>query len=579
MIGPSLVAAVLLAALAAPVAAQDDVPWGVSSSSSSFRNHGEWLPKMSDVGVRTVRLFPEWGGLQPAPDTWTWDACDAMVQHAAESKIEINAILMGKPAWTKIGVHAFPMRNLPEWSAWVGGTVGHYKEQIHYWEVWNEGNGGFNDEHHTTVDYAKLAIEAYLAAKKADPRARIGLTVASFDAPYLQHAIAAQALAGHPDSFDYLCIHPYEIADEIAHPDGEIPYLWMTNRLRQALNNAGSRKTDAPVWITEVGRRLDSRPGQAVTDDDAARMVVKLYTMAIAQGIRRTQWFEAQDPVGEDQGFGLLGRNGQPRASYAAFRTMTSTLGQKPVYKGWLALGEKGRGYGFVFQGAAAPVLVAWMPAGETDASTKIHTKVELLDPAGAKTPLAAGQTLALSEVPVFVVGLPADLVTQAQANAAKAFPWGGDYAALKTVRLDYTKPGEPVQGLFPTSPLPIHTFADGSKGLLVDRSAPTNYFVHPSFGSLATGDYYVRLTVRRTVPGNVGMNCVYEVADSQGRSPYRNRGEWFGLSPDEGWQTHTWHLTDASFATMWGFDLGFRPEQTVSFVIGKVEVSTEALK
>jgi hypothetical protein len=35
-----------------------------------------------------------------------------------------------------------------------------------------------------------------------------------------------------------------------------------------------------------------------------------------------------------------------------------------------------------------------------------------------------------------------------------------------------------------------------------------------------------IRLTVRRVAGGNLGMNCSYEVADSQGRVPYRNRGQ-----------------------------------------------------
>jgi hypothetical protein len=44
-------------------------------------------------------------------------------------------------------------------------------------------------------------------------------------------------------------------------------------------------------------------------------------------------------------------------------------------------------------------------------------------------------------------------------------------------------------------------------------------------------------------------------------------------------WQTYTWHVTDACFATMWGYDFSIRPEQSVPFVIGKVEVSTIAFK
>jgi len=42
------------------------------------------------------------------------------------------------------------MQTLPEWSTWIGGTVAHYKDRIRYWRVWNEGNAGFNDGHHTT---------------------------------------------------------------------------------------------------------------------------------------------------------------------------------------------------------------------------------------------------------------------------------------------------------------------------------------------------------------------------------------------------------------------------------------------
>lgn len=70
-------------------------------------------------------------------------------------------------------------------------------------------------------------------------------------------------------------------------------------------------------------------------------------------------------------------------------------------------------------------------------------------------------------------------------------------------------------------------------------------------------------------------MNLIYEAADSQGRTPYKNRGQWFGASKDNGWQTYTWHLTDACFAKMWGYDFSIRPEQSVPFAIGKVEVST----
>src|SRR5204863_2164779 len=117
--------------------------------------------------------------------------------------------------WSQAKPHTFPMDDLPAWSEYVRRTVEHCRGSITYWEVWNEGNGGFNSGKYTTADYAKLASAAYTAAKLADPSAQIGLTTASFDPAYLGHAIMAQKAAGAAPQFDFLCIHPYELADNV----------------------------------------------------------------------------------------------------------------------------------------------------------------------------------------------------------------------------------------------------------------------------------------------------------------------------------------------------------------------------
>ncbi|MDB5355807.1 MAG: hypothetical protein JWN24_2260 [Phycisphaerales bacterium] len=538
-----------------------------------------WLPMMSAAGVSTVRLFPEWRDIEPSKGTWNWDRCDALVKAAADNHIEINGILMGSPPGSKAS-HAFPMDDLDGWSDYVSAVVGRYK-QIRYWEVWNEGNGGFNDGHHTTADYAKLAAFTYAAAKKANPRANVGLTVASFDAPYLNQAIGAMAKQGRPNSFDHLCIHPYEIADGLADPDGEIPFLWMTHLLRGMLKASAPERADAEIWITEVARRVEGTKGRVVTERDAAIALAKIYSMAIAQGIARTQWFEARDPVGEDQGFGLLSRDGTPRVSYTAFKTLTTHLGPAPKYDGWLALGHGGKGYGFVFQGKSAPVLVAWMPIGQTDKTLSFTADVQVFDAlTGTATSLKASQPLTLTDAPVLIVGIGPELVNEARAHAKSNFPWGGDYSTAKTVSVEPGSSEQP-SGVFQVqrNSTPTLKFPDGSTGILVRGDQAVNFYCHPTFADFRTTDYYVRISVRRVAPGNVGMNLNYEVADSQGRSPYKNRGQWFGATDSNDWQTYTWHISDACFSKMWGYDISFRPEQSVAFVIGKVEVSTEPFK
>ena len=573
----------LVAAEPAATAQRSGSPWGISSSASSFRNHEEWFPKMMDAGVTTIRLFPEWSTFEPKPEMWNWSDGDRLIKSAIDHKLEINAILMGSRPGSKSS-HTFPMDDLDGWSRYVSTVVGRYKRQIHYWEVWNEGNGGFNDGHHTTTDYARLAIATYEAARKADPKSQIGLTVASFDAPYLHQAIRSMAAQGKPNCFDFLCIHPYEIADGLSETDGEVPFLWMNRILRSMLKAAAPERANAEIWMTEVGHRLVSNKNRTVTEHDAAVALARMYTMAVAQGITCTQWFEAQDPAGEDQGFGLLKRDGSPRAAYRTMKVLSSTLGQSPRYQGWLALGDLQRGYGFVFAGETSDVLVAWMPTGlSLDAAHRTVTfgrDVGVTNLISAvSTKLSANTPLVLSEVPVIVAGLPEEIVQQARDNSSRNFPWGGDYTSAKTVSFQAGQPDQ-LQGVTPRGRVnyPTVTFADGSAGLVMpgDINHPISFYVHPSFAGFQVREYYIRATVRRLAAGNVGMNLRYEVADSQGRMPYANVGQWFGVSQESNWQTHTWHVKDACFSKMWGNDIVIAPEQSIPFALGKVEVSIE---
>jgi len=309
--------------------------------------------------------------------------------------------------------------------------------------------------------------------------------------------------------------------------------------------------------------------------------------MAIAQGITCTQWFEAQDPVGEDQGFGLLNRDGSPRVTWQMLKTLAGSLGPSPAYQGWLALGPEQRGYGFVFVAREVPVMVAWVPAERRSSSEwrmlKFSRDVRVTELWSTKTRnVPAGQPVVLTGGPVAVSGLPPELVQQARANSDGNFPWGGDYSSAQTISFQAGLPDK-IHGVFPRgrSSYPTVTFADGSMGLVVqgDINHPISFYAHPSFASFQTRDYYVRATVRRIAGGNVGMNLRYEVADSQGRSPYANVDQWFGVSQDSTWQTYTWHCKDACFSKMWGYDFAISPEQSVPFAIGKIEVSTKPFK
>ena len=279
-------------------------------------------------------------------------------------------------------------------------------------------------------------------------------------------------------------------------------------------------RAHAEIWITEVARRVEKRKGHVVTEKDAAKALAKIYTMAIAQGIARTQWFEAQDPIGEDQGFGLLARNGTERITYTTYKTLTAHLGPTPKYVGWLALGQGGKGYGFVFQGKSAPVLVAWMSAGQSDKSLVFPGEVKAIDIlSGAVTVHQAGQPMNLTDTPVLVADVPEKLVKEAKTNASKNFPWGGDYSTAKTVSCEAGNL-DGSHGVFQIrqGATPTVKFADGTTGILSrgDIGQAVSFFVHPSFASLQTKEYYVPRQGEACGTGQRG----HESALRSGRKP-----------------------------------------------------------
>jgi hypothetical protein len=557
-----------------PLTAQDAVnPWGIASSASGAGDMNEWMPEVVKAGAGTVRMWPEWGEVEPRDGAWKWDKADAILHAAKTNGLRVNGILMGSVPGSKGGSHAFPMSDLDGWSEYVRETVKHTGGTVQHWEVWNEGNGGFNDGKHTTADYARLASAAYAAAKQADPAVQIALTTASYDPAYLGRTIMAQKADGGKAAFDFLCVHPYELADAVGQPGGEVPFLWMSHLLRETLKRHAPEKTNADIWITEVGRNIARRKDQPAAEREAAAALIKIYTLSFAQGIRCVQWFEGRDPAGEEPGFGLLKRDGSPRLSYHAFQRLAATLGKRPRFTGWLALNDT---YGFIFQGASEPVLVIWKDAGAAEQEIQFKSEVEVTTPLDGATRKVTA--VKVGNDPLFIRGLPADVLTTAKSNAAKPWPWGGNHASAKTVS---AQPGAslPASGVSQcgSRDQPRVTFPDGGTGILLSANEGVRFCVHPSFASIHQQEYYVRVTVRRITPGNVGMNLHYEIADTQGRSPIRNAGTWFGLNESTDWQTFTWHVKDACFAKMWGYDFAFAPEQSQPFVIGKVEVSTEA--
>ncbi|MFA4943763.1 MAG: endo-1,4-beta-xylanase [Lentisphaeria bacterium] len=542
---------------AEPDPRDDASPWAMGSSAETSGSYPKFNPLLEQAGVRWVRLFGEWQGIEPKQGQWNWEGTDKLVANVRENHLHLTGGWWYFAPWASAdgGTRRGPIKDMKFWRDYITASVERYKGDIKYWEVWNEFNGSFYVGKDKPKEYADLVVAAYDAAKKADPTAQIGLSVANFDVGFLDATIKAGA-ANH---FDFVCVHPYENLFA-AMDGGEVGYLSMAGSVRKMLA-ANRQRADMPLWITEIGGGAPAQPNPE-KDAKQAEMVAKAYLLSIAQGFQKIFWFEARgmaDRSGED--FGLIRHDWTVRPSYVALKTLTTQLGPEPRSIGWLDVG--GGGYGFMYQGANGPVLATWAPlekeAKAKDVKTKFSGAVTVVDLTGKKTPLAAGAELALTRTPVLVTGLPAALVQQAQANAAKPYPWGGDYAHAQqvTCKLGVANVDDGLTQRNPQTTTVINDLVgswrspDFNNPKLHGEGRYVYFRADPQFAPFGTTNLEMTVVVRRIAPGKAAsFGLMYESLKGYKGAPKR-----YAIPADDQWHEAVWTVNDANFVGQWGMN------------------------
>jgi hypothetical protein len=522
-------------------------PWGVASGAEWFSDYPRFNPLLRAAGVRWLRGFYEWQTIQPTRGYFSWAGTDRLVANAKANNIRLAYTLAYLAPWASAdgGTRKFPVKDIQFWRDYVNGLVSRYHQDIKYWEVWNEFNGSFA-ENGTPAIYAEMVREASIAAKKIDPTAQIGISVANFDVNFLDAAIKAGA-GGH---FDYICVHPYEKLAALAD-NGEVDFLTMARTLRQMLA-ANNLPKDMPLWITEIGAQTPVNPEQQA-DTRQAIVLAKAYLLSIASGFRRVFWFEARGPsYGNQTDYGLIRADFTLRPSYQALKNMIDLLGPEPTTVGWVKLSANG--YGFVFSRGSQSLLAAWAPSNQS-LEIKFDADVQISDLSGTKKSLPAGQTIVLTDAPQLIINPPRSLVQEAAANKDSLYLWGEDYAKADLVtaglQVDNTENGLRQINVDTTLPVIIGDQAwrrtdfskPGSEGHYI-------YFaVTPQFVPFGTSELEITAVVRRLEPTSVaGMSLDYE-----SKSGYVNAG-YLNIPQTGEWRELKWKIADANFVGQWGW-------------------------
>jgi polysaccharide biosynthesis protein PslG len=548
---------------------RDDLsPWGVASGAEWFSAYPIFNPMLKQAGVRWLRGFYEWQTIEPARGHWNFALPDHLVENARTNRIHLTGVLAYLAPWSSTdgSTRKFPIKDIQFWRDYVAGMVGRYHSDIKYWEVWNEFNGSFAQAG-TPGIYAELVREASIAAKKIDPTAKIGLSVANFDVGFLDAAIKA----GAASYFDFICVHPYEILSHLSD-QGEPGFLSMATTLRKMLE-ANHEPEDIPLWITEIGSAAPVKRNDAL-DRTQAALLAKAYLLSIASGFKRVFWFEARGPsYGHEMDLGLIRSDMTSRPSYQALRMLTSTLGPEPKPAGWLDLGNGG--YGFLFENTKDTVLAAWSPA-KREINLTFESNVRLSDLTGESTLLAAGKTLTLTETPVFITGLPTALIEEGQKQKMKPYPWGGGNNSGTSSVTALLKAANVENGIRQVN---LDTTIAAAEWRRPDFSRPDSeghyvyFWIDPQFAPFGTKKFDITAIVRRIASDKIaGLSINYESSKGYVNSDYRN------IPEGDDWKEMSWKVEDANFAGAWGWSIRLNAISSPNeFLVKEIKVRKSA--
>jgi hypothetical protein len=313
---------------------------------------------MNDVQAGWERVVIPWDQVQPVgPGDFTHLGLtlptDALNDELGRG-VRLSGVLQFTPGWAQLDPSAglrSPPKNLylpfddPNnyWGRFVYQTVAHYTGQIDDWLIWNEpdihpsdaGSGGAWTWSGSDEDFAQLMKVAYLAAKKANPRATVAFPATSYWAdelstprrqPFydrllniLQHDPQA---AQHNLYHDAVALNLYRSPDDvyrvhdalagIQHKYGIDKPIW--------LSEANAAPTDDPLSLCPP----QSRAATAIrtTLDQQANYALQTFALGAAAGYQHMELYDMRDDDSCTQpAWGLMRADGSLRPVADAART------------------------------------------------------------------------------------------------------------------------------------------------------------------------------------------------------------------------------------------------------------------
>ncbi len=224
-----------------------------------------------EAGIGWARQEFIWAEIEPEPGIFNWTKYDEIVELLRRNNIQVIARLDRPPAWARVRASATGSSGPPDdfeaYGKFVEEVARRYREQIHYFQIWNEPNLAreWNDAPIDPVSYTRLLKIAHQRAKAVDPNIHIlsaplaitlGETFVPGSAQYRNmndlQFLEEMYMAGAKEYFDILSANAFGLGSAPDDP----PNPGKLNFQRVLLERAVMEKfgdAQKAIWILEYG--------------------------------------------------------------------------------------------------------------------------------------------------------------------------------------------------------------------------------------------------------------------------------------------------------------------------------------
>jgi len=363
-----IIAAILVAAVLAPVAASADRMWVGFHDDPVLRYDANRQSEMdtahSTNNASILRTLVTWADVAPTKPAnaadpfdpaYRLDDLDEFVRNAQARDSEVLITLWGTPKWANgdKGRNYLPtsMADFQNFakaiaSRYSGRTAGY--PFVRFYGIWNESNLGlfltpqFNSKGQivSPAAYAKLAAAGYAGIKAGNAKALVAIGETSSSGRDKKKAGASDAVApgtfaqlvakaNKKLKFDAWAQHPYPVPVN-QKPTQKVrwPNVALTSlpQFETSLDTWFGRK-NIPVWITEYGN--ETKPGEPKGVTEAQQATYVPQAIDIAKKDKRVPmfiWFVLRDSAGSPWQSGIYRITGAAKPSQPKFAAAAKPL-------------------------------------------------------------------------------------------------------------------------------------------------------------------------------------------------------------------------------------------------------------